>query len=212
VLDRHTSPSTSQAPTWSVVPGDDHLPWEGDQGALVGEIERFLAHVEHEAEPNRVLATVLFTDLVGSTAKAVELGDREWRRLLDRHYQLVRAHLGRFRGQEVDIAGDGVFALFDGPARGVRCAAALARAVRGLDLELRAGLHTGEVELEDGRPTGVAIHIGARVVALAGPGEVLVSSTVKDIVAGSGIRFGEWGRAELKGVPGEWTLFRVESP
>ncbi len=192
---------------WVELPGEDHYAWFGDAEAVASELERFVAGLAAEAEFDRVLATVLFTDIVGSTARAVELGDRAWRELVERHHQLVRAHLARFRGTEVDVAGDGFFATFDGPARAIRCACAVADAVRELGLEIRAGLHTGEVELGSDRPRGVAIHIGARVAAQAGPGEVLVSSTVKDLVAGSGISFDERGVAELKGVPGEWRLF-----
>jgi class 3 adenylate cyclase len=157
-----------------------------------------------------VLATVLFTDIVGSTARAAELGDARWRDLLGEHHSLIRRQLTRFRGTELDTAGDGFFASFDGPARGIRCACAITEAVRELGLEVRAGLHTGECELLDGKVGGIAVHIGARVAKEAGPGEVLVSSTVKDLVAGSGIDFRERGSAELKGVPGEWRLFAVE--
>jgi class 3 adenylate cyclase len=191
------------------VPGDDHLPWEGDQDAVLDEIERFLTGIREDVELDRVLATVLFTDIVGSTARAAELGDRGWGELLERHDRLVRSQLTRFRGREVDTAGDGFFATFDGPARAIRCARAVADGVRELGLEVRAGLHTGEVELRDGEVRGIAVHIGARVAAQAGPGEVLVSSTVKDLVAGSGLEFEDRGSAALKGVPGEWRLYAV---
>src|SRR4029453_14086230 len=154
-----------------------------------------------EAEPDRVLATVLFTDIVGSTAKAAELGDRNWGGLPDRHHALIRRELVRFRGAELDVAGDGFFARFDGPARAVRCACAITESIRELGLELRAGLHTGECEVLDGKVGGIAVHIGARVAKEARPGEVLVSSTVKDLVAGSGLRFRERGTAEVKGGP-----------
>jgi class 3 adenylate cyclase len=153
---------------------------------------------------------VLFTDIVGSTAKAAELGDRAWRELLERHHALIRRQLVRFRGAELDIAGDGFFARFDGPARAVRCACAVSESVRELGLEIRAGLHTGECEVMDGKVGGIAVHIGARVAKEAEPGEVLVSSTVKDLVAGSGLRFRERGSAQLKGVPEEWRLYVVE--
>jgi pimeloyl-ACP methyl ester carboxylesterase len=162
-----------------------------------------------EAEADRVLATVLFTDIIGSSEKAAALGDRAWRDLLERHHTLVRRQLVRFRGKEVDTAGDGFFASFDGPARAIRCACAIVDSVRELGLEVRAGLHTGECELVDGKVAGIAVHTGARVAAHARPGDVLVSSTVKDLVAGSGLTFEDRGTHELKGVPGEWRLFTV---
>lgn len=189
------------------LPGDDHLPWEGDRDALLDEIERFLVGVQNETEPDRVLATLLFTDIVGSTEKAAALGDRAWSELLSRHHRAVRAQLARFRGDEVDTAGDGMFATFDGPARAVRCASAIVASVRTLGIEVRAGVHTGEIERSHGGVRGIAVHIGARIAAAAAPGEVLVSSTVKDIVAGSGIGFEERGEHELAGVPGGWRLF-----
>jgi class 3 adenylate cyclase len=189
------------------LPGTDHLPWEGDREALLGEVERFLSSVQEDVEPNRVLATLLFTDLVGSTAKAAELGDRAWQDLLTKHHRVVRAQLARFRGREVDMAGDGVFATFDGPARAVRCAAAIRDGLRPLGLETRAGVHTGEIELANDGVRGIAVHIAARIAAAAHAGEVLVSGTVKDIVAGSGIVFEERGEHELHGVPGTWRLF-----
>ena len=193
------------------LPGNHHLPWEGDRERLLDEIERFLVGVQDEMEPNRVLATLLFTDLVGSTARAVELGDREWKDLLNEHDRVVRAQLARFRGQEVDMAGDGVFATFDGPARAVRCAAAIREALRALGLESRAGVHTGEIEQSAGDVRGIAVHIASRIAAAAEAGEVLVSSTVKDIVAGSGIEFEERGEQELAGVPGAWRLFTAQA-
>jgi class 3 adenylate cyclase len=156
-----------------------------------------------------MLATVLFTDIVGSTEKAVELGDAAWKELLDRHYEVIRGELARFRGREVDTAGDGVMATFDGPARAVSCAGAIARSVRDLGIEIRAGVHTGEVELAGTDIRGIAVHIGARVAALASASEVLVSSTVKDLVAGSAVVFEDAGVHELKGVPGIWRIFRV---
>jgi DNA-binding SARP family transcriptional activator/pimeloyl-ACP methyl ester carboxylesterase len=189
------------------LPGNDHLPWEGDQDALLHEIERFLTSVRDEAEPDRVLTTLLFTDIVGSTAKAAELGDRAWQDLLTKHHRLVRAQLARFRGREVDMVGDGVFATFDGPARAVRCASAIAHGLRALGLAVRAGVHTGEIEQENDSVRGIAVHIAARISEAAQAGEVLVSSTVKDIVAGSGIAFDERGEHELDGVPGTWRLF-----
>jgi DNA-binding SARP family transcriptional activator/pimeloyl-ACP methyl ester carboxylesterase len=189
------------------LPGIDHLPWEGDRDAVLDEIERFLAGVSGDPEPDRVLATLLFTDIAESTAKVAELGDRAWNELLTRHHRLVRAQLARFRGLEVDAAGDGLFATFDGPARAVRCASAIVASVRDLGIEVRAGVHTGEIERSDSSVRGIAVHIGARIAAAARPGEVLVSSTVKDIVAGSGIGFEERGEHELAGVPGTWRLF-----
>ena len=189
------------------LPGNDHLPWEGDQEKLLGEVERFLSGVQDDVEPDRVLATLLFTDIVGSTRKAAELGDRAWQELLTKHHRVVRAQLARFRGREVDMAGDGVFATFDGPARAVRCAAAIRDGLKALELEARAGIHTGEIEQAEGGVRGIAVHIAARISAEAHAGEVLVSSTVKDIVAGSGIVFEERGEHELHGVPGTWHLF-----
>jgi class 3 adenylate cyclase/alpha-beta hydrolase superfamily lysophospholipase len=191
------------------LPGEDHLPWIGDQDALLDEVEEFLTGVRPARQPDRVLATILFTDIVGSTERAHVLGDRAWRDLLERHHLVVRRELARFRGREVDTAGDGFLAAFDGPARAIRSACAIRDAVHELDLQIRAGLHTGECEVVDGKIAGVAVHTGARVASQAGPGEVLVSSTVKDLVAGSGIAFEDRGVHELKGVPGEWRLFRV---
>jgi class 3 adenylate cyclase len=193
------------------LPGDDHSPWAGDVDGLVGEIEEFFTGVRHRPEPDRVLATVLFTDIVDSTRKAVELGDRQWRDLLERHHAIIRAHLGRFRGREIDTAGDGFLATFDGPARAVNAATAITSDLKKLGVNIRAGVHTGECETMGEKLSGVAIHVGARVASLAAPGEVLVSSTVKDLVAGSGLRFRERGAHQLKGVPGEWRLYSVES-
>jgi class 3 adenylate cyclase len=155
------------------------------------------------------LATVLFTDIVGSTDRARELGDRRWRDLVERHHELVRRELARHRGHEVDTADDGFFATFDGPARAIRCARSIVEDVHGIGLDIRAGLHTGEVELAGDAVRGIAVHTGARVAAQAGAGEVLVSQTVRDLVAGSGIEFVERGAHELKGIPGEWQLYAV---
>jgi pimeloyl-ACP methyl ester carboxylesterase len=191
-------------------PGVDHFFWVGDQDQLLDEIERFVAQVRgDEADLDRILATVMFTDIVGSTAKSAELGDRAWRELVEQHHATVRALLGRFRGLEIDTAGDGFFATFDGPARGVRCAQEIGGAVRDLGLEIRAGVHTGEVETIAGKVGGIAVNVGARIASLAGPSEVLVSSTVRDLVSGSGLRFEEAGEHELKGVPDSWRLYRV---
>jgi class 3 adenylate cyclase len=192
------------------LPGRDRMPYAGNIEVLLGEVERFVRSVSaEEASFDRVLATVLFTDIVGSTEKAAGLGDTAWKDLLERHHAVVRAMIGRYRGAEIDTAGDGFLATFDGPARGVRCAQAIAEAVQPLGLEIRAGLHTGEVETIDGKVGGIAVHIGARVGALAGPSEVLVSQTVKDLVAGSGLTFENAGEHELKGVPDRWHLYRV---
>jgi len=187
--------------------------WAGifDPERYVAALEGFLASVtDEEARLDRILATVLFTDVVGSTQKAAELGDRRWSELLERHNTLIRALLTRYRGQEVNTAGDGFLATFDGPARAAKCAQAICEAVEPLGLEVRAGCHTGEIELMGADVGGIAVHIGARVAALAGPGEVLVSSTVRDLVAGSGLQFAERGEHELRGVPGSWRLYAVE--
>ncbi|MHB8469165.1 MAG: adenylate/guanylate cyclase domain-containing protein [Gaiellaceae bacterium] len=181
---------------------------------IVHEVERFLTGIWErgewdEIDEDRVLASVLFTDIVGSTAKAAELGDARWRELLEQHHALIRRLLVRFRGRELDTAGDGFFASFDGPARAIRCACAIATNLRTLGIDVRAGIHTGECEVINGKVGGIAVHIGARVAREAQPGEVLVSGTVKDLVAGSGLRFEERGRTELKGVPGDWPLYAV---
>jgi class 3 adenylate cyclase len=190
--------------------GDDHIPFLGDADAIVDEIEEFLTGVRPVPERDRVLATVLFTDIVGSTERAVALGDHAWRALLDDHDQLVRDRINRFRGRCVKTTGDGVLATFDGPGRAVRCAQAIRDAVDSIGIGIRAGLHSGEVELRGDDVGGIAVHIGARVAAIAQPGQVLVSSTVKDLVAGSGLSFSEAGDHTLKGVPGTWRLFVVE--
>ena len=189
--------------------GEDHVPWI-DSDQILDEVEEFLTGVRRGPDIRRVLATVLFTDIVGSTSRAVELGDRRWHNLLEQHHATVRRELGRFRGNEVDTAGDGFLATFDGPARAVRCAQAIRSALRPLGIEITAGAHAGEVEVDpEGTIAGVAVHIGARVAGLAQPGEVLASSTVKDLVAGSGLEFEDRGVHELKGVPGEWRLYAV---
>jgi class 3 adenylate cyclase/pimeloyl-ACP methyl ester carboxylesterase len=174
---------------------------------IADEIERFARGEQVPEVPDTVLATVLFTDIVGSTERAAELGDRTWRELLERHHVLVRRELNRFRGEERDTAGDGFFATFDGPARAIRCAQAVVDGVHGLGLEVRAGVHTGECELHDDKVAGLAVSIGARVAAAAGAGEVLVSQTVKDLVAGTGLALEDRGERELKGVPGAWRLY-----
>jgi pimeloyl-ACP methyl ester carboxylesterase len=193
------------------LPGSDHLMWAGDAGAILDEIEAFLTGVRRGPALDRVLTTVLFTDIAGSTERAAEVGDHDWVGLIERHHAAIRRELNRFQGREVDTAGDGFLARFDGPARAVQCAIAAGDAVRALGLEIRAGVHTGEVELVGHTIRGVAVHIGARIAGLAAPGQVLVSRTVKDLVAGSGLVFGDAGEHELKGVPDRWHLYRVAS-
>jgi class 3 adenylate cyclase len=192
--------------------GSEHLPWEGDQTSVLDEIERFLGELHERAELNRVLVTVLWIDIVGLKTKASELGDRRWSELLDRYHAVIRAQLARFRGREVAAEGDRVLAVFDGPARAVRCACAVARDVRALGIEVRAGLHTGESEVVDGDVRGTAVEIGARVAALAAPGEVLVSQTVSDLVAGSGLEFSDRGSHQLADVSGDWRVLAARDP
>jgi len=187
--------------------GADHWISAGDTDAIADEIEEFLTGTRPVPDTDRVLATVLFTDIVASTEQAAELGDRRWRDLLRAHEAIVRGELERFRGREVDTAGDGFLATFDGPARAVRCAIAVGQAVRELGVEIRAGIHTGECELDGSKIRGIAVHTGARIASLAGPGEVLLSRTVKDLVAGSGLEFEDRGVHALKGVPGKWRLY-----
>jgi pimeloyl-ACP methyl ester carboxylesterase len=193
------------------VPGIDHLFHVGETGVILESIEEFLTGRHEAAEEDRVLATVLFTDIVGSTEHAAQLGDRTWRDRLEAYYGVVRRQVAHFRGREIDTAGDGFFAAFDGPARAIRCACAIRDAAPGIGLTVRAGLHTGECEKVGDKLGGLAVHIGARVASHAQPGEVLVSGTVRDLVAGSGIRFEERGTRVLKGLPGEWTLYSVET-
>ena len=192
--------------TLVTVPGRDYLPWVGDQDSIVAEVGKFVTGAAPTREVDRVLLTVLFTDIVDSTKRAAELGDKRWRELLERHNALVRRHIEEYRGQEVDRAGDGFLTTFDGPARAIRCAQAIVASAAQEGLEIRAGIHSGEVELLEQGIGGIAVHLGARVAALAAPGEVLVTTTVRDLVAGSGIEFVERGTHELKGVPGTWDL------
>ena len=192
------------------LPGEDHLPWVGDVDTLLDEIEEFLTGVRPAPNPDRMLLTLLFTDIVGSTRRATELGDRRWRELVDAHHAAVRRELDRFRGREVDTAGDGFFATFDGPGRALHAATAIRDALGPLGLEVRAGVHTGECEVTDAAVRGVAVHVAARVAACAAAGEILATSTVRDLVAGSGIVFADRGSTELKDV-GAWHLYEVRS-
>src|SRR4051812_40882889 len=192
------------------LPGIDHLPWAGETEAVLGEIEEFLTGARSVPEPDRVLATVMFTDIVGSTARALELGDARWRSLLADYLAAVQREIARFRGRQIKTLGDGCLATFDGPARSIRCGHAIAAAARGLGLEGRVGLHSGEGDPIGDDVAGIAVHIAARVAELAAPGEVLVSSTVKDLVAGSGIAFADRGAHELKGIADDWRLFAAE--
>jgi class 3 adenylate cyclase len=191
------------------LPGADSFIWAGDLDATLDEVEHFVTGARPAPTPKRALATVLFTDIVDSTRKVAHLGDREWRRLLDAHYKLIQGQLDRFDGHRVRTVGDGVLATFDGPARAVRCAAAIRDGVRELGLGIRAGIHTGEIEVAPDDIAGLAVHIGARICALAGAGEILVSGTVKDLVIGSPLKFEDRGAHELKGVPGEWRLYSL---
>ncbi|HEY2486824.1 MAG TPA: adenylate/guanylate cyclase domain-containing protein [Candidatus Binataceae bacterium] len=193
------------------VPGIDHYMWVGDSDAILDEVERFVTGTLHTVEVDRILATVLFVDMVDSTRHLVKKGDRVWREFLERFFGVLRGEINRFRGREIDTSGDGILATFDGPARAIRCACAMNTGVRSLGIEIRAGLHSGECELAGDSVRGIAVHIGARVAATAGPSEILVSSTVKDLVAGSGIRFTDRGAHALKGVPGEWRLFAASA-
>jgi class 3 adenylate cyclase len=190
--------------------GIDHSPFVGDSDSLFDEVEEFLTGSRTSVEPDRLLATVLFTDIVGSTKRAVELGDSDWNKLLARHHEVVREELGRFRGREVKTLGDGFLATFDGPTRGVRCATAIIEKVRSLGIEVRSGLHTGEIEVGREDVGGIAVHTASRVAALAGTGEVLVSSTVRDLVAGSGLRFHDRGNHTLRGLPDPLRLYLAE--
>jgi len=190
--------------------GGSHFHWYGRREVIVSEVGRFLARIEdEEASFDRILATVLFTDVVDSTAHAAQLGDRSWRDLIERHDKLIRTLLARYRGVEMDTAGDGFFAIFDGPARAVRCALTVVEGVRSLGIEIRVGLHTGEVERLGEKVGGLSVSIGARVASLAGPSQVLVSQTVRDLMVGSGLTFGDRGSYELKGVPGEWRVYAI---
>ena len=191
------------------LPGDDNMIFAGDSDTDLDEIEEFLTGTRHAAVTDRVLATVLFTDIVGSTERAVQLGDHAWRGLLDAHDSVVRRLLERFRGREVNTVGDGFVATFDGPGRAIQCACAIRDGVRALGIEVRTGLHTGEIEMRGDDVAGIAVHLAQRVSALADPGEVLVSRTVTDLVAGSGLHFEDRGEHELRGVPGVWQLYAV---
>jgi len=193
------------------LPGLDHFFFTDDADAYLDQIEEFLTGELRAGEPDRVLATVLFVDIVGSTERAAELGDARWHALLDSFYGVARRQLERFRGREIDSAGDGFFASFDGPARAIRCATSIGAGVRSVGLQVRGGVHIGECEVMGSKLGGIAVHIGARVAGHAQPGEVLVSSTVKDLVAGSGIAFDERGTHALKGVPGQWSLYAVSA-
>jgi len=189
--------------------GNDHMPWLGDSDAVLDEVEQFLTGARRAAEPSRALATVLFTDIVGSTERAATLGDERWRALLESHNELVRRQLTAFSGREVQTLGDGFLASFDGPGRAVRCACAITDEARGIGIKVRSGLHSGECEIRGGDLAGIAVHIGARIGAMAEPGEVLVSTTVKDLVVGSGLTFEDRGTHVLKGIPDPWRVFRV---
>lgn len=189
--------------------GDDHLPWIGDGDGVADEIAEFVTGARLPRDIDRVLATVLFTDIVGSTERVAEIGDRAWRERLAEHHTIARQEIARWRGREINTAGDGFLAVFDGPARAIRCALALHRRLSGIDIPIRAGLHTGEITMSDDDVSGLAVHIGARVAAAAEAGQTLVSSTVKDLVVGADLAFGDRGVVALKGVPGNWRLYKV---
>ncbi len=198
--------------TYHELDGEDHVVWMNPAGGeeVSGLVQEYLTGTREAAAPERILATVLFTDLVDSTATLASIGDSRWRTLIEEHHTVVRALLEQFRGRELDTAGDGFLATFDGPARAIRCATAIVQAVERLGLRVRAGVHTGECDIVDSKLAGIAVHIGARVAALAGPGEVLASSTVHDLVVGSGIAFSDRGSHQLKGIPGDWRLYAVD--
>jgi class 3 adenylate cyclase/alpha-beta hydrolase superfamily lysophospholipase len=193
------------------LPGEDHVAWIGEVDILLAEIQEFVTGVRPASEVDRILATVLFVDIVGSTDRAAALGDARWRDLMNNYQQKVGKEVARLGGRVINTAGDGVFASFDGPARAIRCACAVRDAVAALGLTVRSGLHTGECEVDGDKIAGIAVHIGARVAAHAGPGEILLSGTVKDLVAGSGLRFVDRGSHTLKGVAGRWRLFAVQT-
>jgi class 3 adenylate cyclase len=194
------------------LPGDDHIYFAGDADALLDEIEEFVTGARGTHDPDRILATVMFTDIVSSTEHAARLGDRRWQLLMSDHDELFSNQISVYRGRTIRSTGDGVFASFDGPARAIRCALSLVEAARRLDVEIRAGLHTGECELAGDDLAGVTVHIGARIADLAEPHQVLVSGTVRDLVVGSNIPFTSRGTQALKGVPGEWPLYMVDRP
>jgi class 3 adenylate cyclase len=194
------------------LPGEDHLPWVGDQDKVLDAIEEFLTGSPPVREVDRVLASVLFIDIVGSTQRAAEMGDQRWKSLLDQFFAAARQELARYQGREIHSTGDGLLAIFSGPARAVRCALATRDVVRGLGLEIRSGVHVGEVEIRRDDVQGIAVHIGARVAALAEPGEVWTSKVVRDLVPGSGLVFDERGKHQLKGVPDRWELYAVSGP
>jgi class 3 adenylate cyclase len=217
--DRVTSPANGEylaahipGARYALIDSDDHLPWFRDPDAVLAPVSEFVAGATPLDGAERQLATVLFTDIVDSTRRAAELGDRDWQALLARHDALARSLVERHRGRWIKSTGDGMLATFDGPARGVRCALALLREWRELGLTARAGLHTGECDLSGTDVGGIAVHIGARIAALAGPGEVIVSSTVRDLVAGSGLRFDDRGEHALKGLDGAWRTFAASAP
>jgi len=205
--------TASQIPGAKLVelPGNDHLPFVGDSRVLLDEVEEFLTGTRPVHKGNRVLATILFTDIVSSTERAINLGDRKWQRLLKRHNNLVRTEISNFRGNEIETAGDSFLVTFDGPARAIRCACAIRDQVKQLGIEIRAGLHTGEIEMRDEKVSGIGVHIASRVLDQASPNEVLVSRTVKDLISGSGINLSEKGTFSLKGIPDEWRLFTIDN-